>query len=88
MSAREAAIQAVKDHPSTTFMAPYESLADAVLDAAQPLIRAEVLAEAKDRLLADLERQGGTATGQYAVGMERAALLLSRMAEDTAGGAS
>lgn len=46
MSAREAAIQAVKDHPSTTFMAPYESLADAVLAAAGPLLRAEVLREA------------------------------------------
>ncbi|MFF1416530.1 hypothetical protein [Streptomyces sp. NPDC058280] len=45
-TARDAAIQAVKDHPSTTFMAPYESLADAVLTAAAPLIRAEVLREA------------------------------------------
>lgn len=50
MSAREAAIQAVKDHPSTTFMAPYESLADAVLTAAAPLVRAEVLREAEARL--------------------------------------
>lgn len=39
---REAAIQAVKDHPSTTFMAPYESLADAVLAVVQPPLLAEV----------------------------------------------
>ncbi|MYV56481.1 hypothetical protein [Streptomyces sp. SID3212] len=48
MSAREAAVQAVKDHPSTTFMAPYESLADAVLTAAAPLVRATSFLEAAD----------------------------------------
>lgn len=50
MSARDAAIQAVKDHPSTTFMAPYESLADAVLAAATPQIRAEAFHEAADAI--------------------------------------
>ena len=45
-AARAAAIQAVKDHPSTTFMAPYESLADAVLTAATPLLRAQAFREA------------------------------------------
>ncbi len=39
---REAAVQAVKDHPSTTFMAPYESLADAVLAVVQPPLLAEI----------------------------------------------
>lgn len=48
MSARGAAIRAVEAHPSTTFMAPCESLADAVLAAAGPLLRAEVLREAAD----------------------------------------
>ncbi|MEE4493538.1 hypothetical protein [Streptomyces sp. BE230] len=38
-TARAVAVQAVKDHPSTTFMAPYESLADAVLAETAPLIR-------------------------------------------------
>ncbi|MFD7661310.1 hypothetical protein [Streptomyces sp. NPDC059788] len=42
MSARDAAIRAVEQHPSTTFMAPCESLADAVLAAASPLIRDKV----------------------------------------------
>lgn len=41
----EAAVQAVKGHPSTTFMAPYESLANAVLEAAVPLIREETRRE-------------------------------------------
>ncbi|MBW5420238.1 hypothetical protein GKQ77_01465 [Streptomyces sp. BG9H] len=45
MSARDAAIHAVEQHPSTTFMAPCESLADAVLAAAAPLLRAEALIE-------------------------------------------
>ncbi|MFJ1858785.1 hypothetical protein ACIOHA_15920 [Streptomyces anulatus] len=49
-TAREAAIQAVKNHPSTTFMAPYESLADAVLTAAAPLIRDEALHQAARRI--------------------------------------
>ncbi|MFB7228485.1 hypothetical protein ACFCY9_12285 [Streptomyces fimicarius] len=49
-TARDAAIQAVKDHPSTTFMAPYESLADAVLTAAAPLIRDEALHQAAHRI--------------------------------------
>ncbi|WP_157839155.1 hypothetical protein [Streptomyces flavidovirens] len=53
MNARDAAIQAVKDHPSTTFMAPYESLADAVLAAAAPLIRAETFREVADILRRD-----------------------------------
>ncbi|MDQ0943317.1 hypothetical protein [Streptomyces sp. V1I1] len=55
-AAREAAIQAVKDHPSTTFMAPYESLADAVLAAARPLLRAEVLREGADAVVAENDR--------------------------------
>lgn len=52
MSARDAAIRAVEAHPSTTFMAPCESLADAVLAAAGPLLRAEVLREAADAITA------------------------------------
>ncbi|WP_327710068.1 hypothetical protein OG912_16965 [Streptomyces sp. NBC_00464] len=45
-AARAAAIQAVKDHPSTTFMAPYESLADAVLATAAPVIRSAAFRDA------------------------------------------
>ncbi|MFH8619192.1 hypothetical protein ACH4E8_29580 [Streptomyces sp. NPDC017979] len=63
--ARLAAIQAVRDHPSTTFMAPYESLADAVLTAARPLIRAEVRAAAL--------REAADALGQRAARMRRIA---------------
>ncbi|AWN05269.1 hypothetical protein SEA_IBANTIK_45 [Streptomyces phage Ibantik] len=50
MSAREAAIKAVQEHPSTTFMAPCESLADAVLKAATPHIEAEVLREVAEKI--------------------------------------
>ncbi|OKJ42295.1 hypothetical protein [Streptomyces sp. CB01580] len=49
-AARAAAIQAVKDHPSTTFMAPYESLADAVLTAASPLLRSAALLAGADAI--------------------------------------
>lgn len=41
---RTAAVRAVERHPSTTFMAPCESLADAVLDAALPTLLARVTA--------------------------------------------
>lgn len=49
-TARNAAIRAVERHPSTTFMAPCESLADAVLTAAAPLLRSEALREGGDRI--------------------------------------
>lgn len=66
-TARDAAVQAVKDHPSTTFMAPYESLADAVLDASVPIIREEVRRECAVSLLTDTER----AMLRYAIGCAR-----------------
>ncbi|MFE5996731.1 hypothetical protein ACFQ6C_07535 [Streptomyces sp. NPDC056454] len=80
-TARDAAIQAVKDHPSTTFMAPYESLADAVLTAATPLLRAEILRD-EMKNLRRIEREDtpegalGTRTG-----LLRAALILDERAE-------
>ncbi|MFD9070593.1 hypothetical protein [Streptomyces lasiicapitis] len=59
-----------------------EDKANALLDA----YRAEVLNKAADDLMADLERQGGDATGQYAVGVKRAIFLLHRLADATEGG--
>lgn len=46
---------------------------------------AEVLVEAADAVTADLDRQGGDATGQYAVGMKRAAFLVRRRADQIGG---
>lgn len=47
---RAAAVRAVERHPSTTFMAPCESLADAVLDAVLPALLARVT-ELEQRLV-------------------------------------
>lgn len=46
---------------------------------------AAALREAADEVTADLEQQGGDATGQYAVGMKRAALRLRRRADEIGG---
>ncbi|MFF3092307.1 hypothetical protein [Streptomyces cyaneofuscatus] len=84
-TAREAAIQAVKDHPSTTFMAPYESLADAVLTSATPLLRAETLREEA----ANLRRVEREDTPEGALGTRtgllRAALILDERIDQQAG---
>lgn len=84
-TAREAAIQAVKDHPSTTFMAPYESLADAVLTSATPLLRAETLREEA----ANLRRVEREDTPEGALGTRtgllRAALILDERIDEQAG---
>jgi hypothetical protein len=53
---RTAAVRAVERHPSTTFMAPCESLADAVLDAVLPALLARVT---------EMERLRASATGAH-----------------------
>ncbi|MFE7236120.1 hypothetical protein ACFVAF_37010 [Streptomyces sp. NPDC057596] len=75
---RDAAVQAVKDHPSTTFMAPYESLADAVLVAAEPLIRAAVLTEAYEVAHAEGMRLNAL-EAEIGVGPYRGALGVARL---------
>lgn len=78
---RDAAVQAVKDHPATTWAAPYESLADAVLDAATPLIRAAAFRDAARRMRR-LEQELPTAAvrDQQGPGLLRAALVLDELA--------
>ncbi|MBA4865973.1 hypothetical protein H1V43_32440 [Streptomyces sp. PSKA54] len=85
MSARDAAIRAVQEHPSTTFMAPCESLADAVLAAASPLIRAEVLREAA-QLLRN-ERANHNSRAIFCEGLTHGAQLLDEMADQGKDGA-
>ncbi|GGZ51530.1 hypothetical protein [Streptomyces rubiginosohelvolus] len=85
-TARDAAIQAVKDHPSTTFMAPYESLADAVLTAATPLIRTQTFRDGA-RIVESLPLDtavmafGGVVAEAYRRALNAAAAVLAERAE-------
>ncbi|ARX81609.1 hypothetical protein SMD44_01007 [Streptomyces alboflavus] len=75
-------------------MVPAESrnrmydLLTAIVEYTSDDARVKTLREAGEGLLADLERQGGDASGQYAVGMKRADLLLRRKADTIEGGAA